>query len=341
MSKTGLRKGNKLEGRVDAITEEINMKRLLATLLIAVAFPIAAQEYPAKTVRIIVPFPAGGSTDVLARSAAQMLNKIYGQLFVVENRPGATGTIAGAFVAKAAPDGYTQIMHSVSTYTAGYLYSKLSYDASTAFAPVINCVVNPFIVVAASGLPTAKIGDLVAIAKKRPNELTFATVGMGSGAHLVSEMFNTAAGIKTVAVAYKGSVPALSALASGETAFAINNIMDTKGLMQQGKIKALAITGAKRTSATPGVPTLLESGINVEANLWTGLFTTAGTPRAVVGKLNDELARYLDTAATREWLLTSLGGEYTPNTPEQFAAFLASDTGRWKSIIQQMKIKLD
>ncbi len=317
------------------------MKRLLSVLLVLPAFPVAAQDYPSKTVRIIVPFPAGGSTDVLARMAAQKLNESHGQLFIVEDRPGATGTIAGAFVAKSPPDGYTLIMHSMSTYTAGYLYRKLSYDAGTAFAPIVNCTVNPFYLVSASFLPVKNVADLIALARRRPNELTFATVGMGSGAHLATEMFDAAAGIKAVAVAYKGSVPAMVALASGENAYGINNILDAQPYVKQGKLRALAVTGAKRSPAVPDVPTLIESGIQVEVNLWTGLFAPAGTPKAVVNKLNEEIGRMLDTPQMKEWLLNSLGGEITPHTPEQFGAFLATDSARWQKIIKQIGLQLD
>lgn len=317
------------------------MKRLLCVLPALLAFPIAAQDYPSKTVRIIVPFPAGGSTDILARMAAQKLNESHGQLFIAENRPGATGTIAGAFVAKSPADGYTLIMHSASTYTAGYLYRKLSYDAATAFAPIVNCVVNPFILVSAASLPVKNIAELIALARRRPNELTFATVGMGSGAHLATEMFNAAAGIKTVAIAYKGSTPAMVALASGETGFAINNILDTQSFVKQGKMRALAITGAKRSPAVPDVPTMIESGIQVEANLWTGLFAPAGTPRAIVNKLNEEIGRMLDTAQMKEWLLANLGGEIAPHTPEQFGVFLATDAARWQKIIKEIGLQLD
>ncbi len=317
------------------------MKQLLGVLLALLAFPVAAQDYPARIARIIVPFPAGGSTDVLARMVAQKLNESYGQLFIVENRPGATGTIAGAFVAKSPPDGYALIMHSMSTYTAGYLYRKLSYDAATAFAPIINCTVNPFYLVSAASLPVKNVADLVALARRRPNDLTFATVGMGSGAHLATEMFNAAAGIKAVAVAYKGSVPAMIALASGENAYAINNILDAQPYVKQGKMRALAVTGAKRSPAIPGVPTLLESGIPVEANLWTGLFAPAGTPKAIVDKLNQDIGRMLDTPQMKQWLMESLGGEIAPHTPEQFSAFLATDSTRWQQIIKQIGLQLD
>lgn len=321
------------------------MKRALSLLLplltILPALPLAAQDYPNRTVRLIVPFPAGGSTDILARTVAQKLNESYGQLFIAENRAGATGTIAGAFVAKSPPDGYTLIMHSASTYTAGYLYRKLSYDAASAFAPVINLVVNPFIIVSAASLPVKSITELIALARRRPNELTYATVGTGSGAHLATEMFNFAAGIKTVAVAYKGSTPAMIALASGETGFATNNILDTQSFVRQGKMRALATTGAKRSPAVPDAPTLIESGIPVEANLWTGVFATGGTPKTIVNKLNDDIARFFDTPQMKDWLLANLGGEYTPNTPEQFAAFLAGDSARWKKIVEQTGLRLD
>ncbi len=317
------------------------MKQLLGVLLALLALPVAAQDYPARIARIIVPFPAGGSTDVLARMVAQKLNESYGQLFIVENRPGATGTIAGAFVAKSPPDGYALIMHSMSTYTAGYLYRKLSYDAATAFAPIINCTVNPFYLVSAASLPVKNVADLVALARRRPNDLTFATVGMGSGAHLATEMFNAAAGIKAVAVAYKGSVPAMIALASGENAYAINNILDAQPYVKQGKMRALAVTAAKRSPAVPDVPTLLESGIPVEANLWTGLFAPAGTPKAIVDKLNQDIGRMLNTPQIKQWLLESLGGEIAPHTPEQFSAFLATDSTRWQQIIKQIGLQLD
>jgi tripartite-type tricarboxylate transporter receptor subunit TctC len=317
------------------------MKRLLSILLTLLAFPVAGQTYPSKTVRIVVPFPAGGSTDVLARVVAENLNKSHGQLLIVDNRPGATGTIGGALVASSAPDGYTLIMHSVSTYIAGFMYRKVSYDAAKAFAPIINLSVNPFILVSAASLPVKNVKELIALARQRPNEVTYGTVGMGSGSHLVAEMFNAAAGIKTVAVAYKGSAPAIVALASGEVGFAVNNILDTRAFVNQGKMRALAVTGTKRSAAMPDVATLLESGIQVEANLWTGLFAPAATPKAIVNKLNEDIARIVDTPQMKEWLLTSLGGEFTPNTPDQFGAFLATDAAQWQKVVKQIGLQLD
>ncbi len=225
------------------------MRRLLSIVPALLAFAVAAQDYPSKTVRIVVPFPAGGSTDVLARMVAQKLNESHGQLFIAENRPGATGTIGGAFVAKSPPDGYTLIMHSMSTYTAGYLYRKLSYDGATAFAPIINCSVNPFYLVSAASLPIRNVADLIALARRHPNELTFATVGTGSGAHLAAEMFNAAAGIKAVPVAYKGSAPAMIALASGETVYGDQQHSRRTTFRQAGKN---ARAGGDRGEAVAG-----------------------------------------------------------------------------------------
>ena len=317
------------------------MRCLLFVIVAVLSAPVAAQPYPAKTVRIVVPFPAGGSTDVLARVAAENLNKSYGQLFIVDNRPGATGTIGGGIVASSPPDGYTLIMHSVSTYIAAFLYRKISYDAARAFTPVINLSVNPFILVSSSGLPAKNVKELVALARGHPNQLTFGTVGNGSGSHLVAEMFNSAAGIKTVAVPYKGSAPVMVAVASGEVGFTVNNILDTRPFVKQGKMRALAVTSAKRSLAAPDVPTLMESGLDVEANLWTGLFAPAGTPRAVVNRLNEDIARILDTPQMKDWLLNSLGGEFTAHTAEQFAAFVATDTARWQKIARQINVHLD
>jgi tripartite-type tricarboxylate transporter receptor subunit TctC len=317
------------------------MRRLLIVVLSLLACAVHAQEYPSKTVRIIVPFAAGGSTDVLSRLVADHFNKAKTGSFIVDNRPGATGTIAGALIANSAPDGYTLIMHSVSTYNAGLLYRKISYDHAHAFAPIINLSVNPFIIVSASNLPVKTVKELVALAKQRPGELMAGTVGIGSGAHLVTEMFNAATGIKTVQVAYKGSAPAMIGLATGEVVFAIYNILDTRTFVSQGKMRALAVTSAKRSPAAPAVPTLMESGIPLEANIWTGLFAPTGTPAAIINKLNHDVARMIDTPQMKEWLLNNLGGEYTPNTPEQFAAFLAKDAARWQKVVKDINLKLD
>jgi len=292
-------------------------------------------------VRIVVPFPPGGSSDVLSRLLAQKLNQSHGQNFIVDNRPGATGTIAGALVAKSAPDGYILVMHSTSSYTAGFLYSKLNYDAAHAFTPIIRCAISGLYLVSVATLPIRNVKELVALARRRPDEVTFATVGKGSAAHLAAEMFNAAAGIKTLAVAYKGAAPALVALASGEVGFSVLNILDPQPFVKQGKLRALAVTSAKRSPALADVPTLRESGINVEAYLWMGLFAPAGTLAPIVNQLNTEITRIINEPQTNAWLINDLGGEFAPHTPEQFGEFLAGDVKTWQEVIKQLGLQLD
>ncbi|MBM3344081.1 MAG: tripartite tricarboxylate transporter substrate binding protein [Betaproteobacteria bacterium] len=313
----------------------------LAALPMLAAAPVAAQDYPAKIVRVIVPFPAGGSTDTLARMITQRLSENYGQNFIVENRPGATGTIASALVAKSAPDGHTLIMHSTSSYTAGFLYKKLPYDAARAFTPVIRGSLSGLLLVANASLPAKNIKELVALARQRPNDLTFGTVGSGSAAHLAAEMFNHAAGIKTMAVHFKGAAPALIASASGEVGFTVLNILDPQPFVKQGRLRALAVTGTKRSAAVPDVPTLIESGINVEANLWLGKFAPSTTPAAVISKLNTDIGRFLNEPKTNHWIVNNLGAEFAPHTPQQFAEFLARDTALWHKVIKDINLQLD
>ena len=314
---------------------------LLSLLTVLPALPISAQDYPNRIAKVVVPFPAGGSTDILARTVAQKLNESYGQLFIVENRAGATGTIGGAFVAKSPADGYTLIMHSASTYTAGYLYRNLSYDAATAFAPVINLVVNPFIIVASTSLPVKSITELIALARRRPNELSYATVGLGSGSHLATEMFTTAAGIQTVAVAYKGSTPAMIALASGETGFATNNILDTQSFIKQGKMRALATTGARRMSILPELPTIAEAGLTgYENSTWSALGMAARTPPAIVDRLNKEINLILQLPEVQEIARTD-GSLITGGSPEQFRDILTSELAKFGKLVKAAGIKGD
>ena len=317
------------------------MKCVLIVLLAIAALPVAAQSYPAKTVRIVVAFPAGGSTDAVARVVADNLNKQHGQLFVVDNRPGATGTIGSAVVANSPPDGHTLILHAGSTYIAGFMYRKVSYDPARAFAPIINAATNPFILVSSANLPVKSVSELIALAKRRPNEVTYGSVGSGSGSHLAAEMFNSAAGVKTVHVPYKGSAPVLVALISGEVAFSVNNILDTRPHIASGKMRGLAVTSAKRSPAVPNVPTLMESKLPIDVNLWFGLFAPAATPRPIIAKLNEDITRFLDTPQMKDWLLSALGAEFAPHTPEQFRAFVESDAARWVKIAKQIGVVLD
>jgi tripartite-type tricarboxylate transporter receptor subunit TctC len=318
------------------------MKRLfLAFVLAAFSLPLAAQNYPNKTVRIIGPFAAGAGSDVLARMLAQKLNDAFGQYFIVENRAGATGTIGAAFVAKAPPDGSALILHSSSTFLAGFMYRSLSYDPVKSFAPVINCVTYPFYIVSSAALPIKTVPQLVALAKKHPGELTSGSPGMGSGGHLVMEMFNSAAGTKIVHVPFKGSGPAMTAAASGEVSLVVTSILSGEQFVKIGKLRGLAITGATRSKSVPNVPTLVESGVPLEAYLWMGIFTTAGTPAPIINQLNTALTRILSAQELKDWLSNSIGGEFAPNTPEQFAAFITNDVAQWQKVIKDIGVMLD
>ncbi len=318
------------------------MKRSLMILAAALVFPAAAQNYPTRMVRIIGPFAAGGGNDVLARMLAQKLNEAHGQLFMVENRGGATGTIGAALVAKSPPDGYTLILHSTSTYIAGYLYRSVPYDPVKSFTPVINCVIYPFYLVANRSLPVKNVAELIALAKKQPNAVTYGSPGVGSGGHLVMEMFDAAARTRTVHVPFKGSAPAMTAAAGGEVALGITSILSGQMFVKTGKLRGLAVTGATRSPAVPEVPTMSEAGLpGFEAYLWTGILAPAGTPAALVNQLNVSLSRILETPEMKEWLLQSIGGEFKPNTPEQFGAFLTTDVARWQKVIKDTGVSLD
>lgn len=319
------------------------MKPLLGALLMVLAFPAAAQNYPNKTVKIIVPYPAGGNADNFARTIAQRLNESYGQMLIVDNRPGATGTIGAAVAAKSPPDGYTLIEHIASSYIAGFLYRDVTYDPAKAFAPIINCANLAFALVAASSQPAKTVAELIALARRRPNEVTYSSAGSVSAGHLVTQMFNSTTGIKTVHVPYKGSAPAMMALASGEVVFGFSNMLDPQPFMKAGKIRALAVTGAKRSATIPNAPTMREAGLRgfEDVYMWLGMFAPAGTPKQIVNKLNADIARILDTPKMKDWLLHDLGGEFTPNTPDQFNELLVADTARWMKVIKETGVRLD
>jgi tripartite-type tricarboxylate transporter receptor subunit TctC len=317
-------------------------KRWFVLLFLSLVLPAAAQNYPAKTVRIIVPFPAGGATDVFARLLAQKLNDKYGQFFIVDNRPGATGTIGAALVAKSPADGYTLIMHSPSSYTAGYMYKSVPYDSEKDFAPIINGVTYPFYMVANPSIPVKGVRDLVALAKRRPGEIPYSSSGIGSGAHLVMEMLISAAGISMVHVPFKGSVQSMSAMVNGEILVGWDNMYIAQPFVKNGKLRAIAVSSAKRSPALPDVPTVQEAGIKgFEAYLWLGMLAPAGTPSAIIERLNADWTQVLQTPALKEWMLTQVGGEFTPNSPRQFAEFLVTDTARWSKIIKETGARLD
>ncbi len=318
------------------------MKRLVLVLLMGVVFPATAQNYPSKLIKIIVPYPAGGNADNFARTIAQKLSESYGQMPLVDNRPGATGTIGGALAAKSQADGYTLIEHTGSSYISAYQYRGTPYDPATAYAPVIKCAMLAYALVGSISQPAKTVTELIKLARQNPNKVTFSSEGLGSTGFLVGQTFNAATGIRTVHVPYKGAAPSMVALASGEVQFAFSNMRDPQPLVKAGKLRALAVTSAKRSPAWPTVPTMIEAGVpGFEVYFWLGMFAPTGTPTQIVNKLNADITGILDTPKMKEWLLNDVGGEFTSNTPEQFAEFLVTDTARWMKVIKDTGAMFD
>jgi tripartite-type tricarboxylate transporter receptor subunit TctC len=315
--------------------------RLAVATALAATVACHAQNYPTKPVRIMVPFPAGGPTDTLARLVGQKLTESLGQTFLVDNRAGATGTIGTGLVAKAPPDGYTLLMSATSNYVAAFLYQKLPYDPERDLAPLIRIATLPFYLVVHPSLPVHSVQELVKFAKARPGDLAFSSPGPGSGGHLVMAMFQAATGIQLVHVPYKGAAPSITALVGGEVALTWDTISTSHPHVAAGKLRALAVSGAKRSPAVPSVPTAIEAGVpGFETYIWFGFFAPAGTPAPILDKLNGEINRILGQADVKS-RITTLSGEISPNTPEQFGRFLAADTPKWKKVIAETGVRVN
>lgn len=303
--------------------------------------PIAsAQTYPAKAIRIVVPFPAGGNADIFARAYAQKLNDSWGQPVVVDNRAGAAGIIGTQLVAKSVADGYTLLFGTTGTHTTNpAVYAKLPYNPVSDFSPVSNFADSPFLLVVHPSVPAGSLRELIALAKARPGQLDYASFGIGSSAHLAGEMLRTMTGINIVHVAYKGGPPALTDLLGGHVALMFNALPAVMPQVKSGKLRALALAAAKRTAALPGMPTFAEAGLaNFEAGSWYGILAPAGTPRDVVARLHGETVRILALPDVRQ-RLASEGAEAIGNSPEEFSAQIRRDMARWAKVAKDAKIQ--
>ena len=313
---------------------------VLASL--AVAGNALAQAYPSKPVRMIVPFAAGGTGDVLGRLLASKMSEGLGQPVVVEFKPGAGTTLGTDFVAKAPSDGYT-ILFSASTTMSinASLYSKLPYDTLKDLAPVSMLASIPNMLVANHALPANTVQELIALAKASPGKLNFASPGSGTTPHLAGELFNTAAGIKMVHVPYKGAGPAIIDVLGGHVPMLFDNIPSVQPQVNSGKMKAIAVTSAKRSSAMPGVPTFAEAGMTgFEANSWWAILAPAGTPKEIIARLNAEVGRALSDAGLRERFL-GLGADPAPGTPEECGAHIKAEVGKWAAIVKASGARVD
>jgi len=314
----------------------------LGALFACIAIGASAQAYPTRPIRLVVPFPAAGTTDILARAAAQKLTEAFGQAVVVDNRPGAGGNIGSDLVAKSAPDGYTLLMGTVGTHAINpSLYSKMPYDHIKDFVPVVLVAGVPNVLVVNPALPVNSVADLIKLAKDKPGTINFASSGSGTSIHLSGELFKTMAGVDMMHVPYKGSSPALTDLIGGQVQIMFDNLPSSLPQIKGGKLRAVAVTSMKRAPALPDVPTINESGLpGFEASSWFGILAPAGTPAPIVARINAEINKWLQSADAREKLLGQ-GAEAAGGTPEQFAGYIRSETEKWAKVVKASGAKVD
>lgn len=301
-----------------------------------------AQGYPNKPVRWVVPFPPGGSADIMGRMIGQDLAKALGQQVVIENRAGASAIVGSEYVAKSPADGYTLLQANVSQMTIHpSLYPKLPYDPLKDFAPVTVLGVVTSVVVTTPALPVTSIQDLVALARKRPGLLNFTSSGAGASTHLTGELLKQRAGIAMTHISYKGSGPALTDVMAGFVEVMFENLPSALPFINAGKLKVLAVTGKDRSPVLKTVPTLAESGFpGFDMVSWQALVAPANTPKPVIDKLNAEVVRVLRTPEMKEKMI-GLGTEVVANTPEQFAQYLREEMAKWAKIVKDAGIKLE
>ena len=318
--------------------ERISLSVSLAAALLPHAH---AQTYPDHPLRLVVPFAAGGTSDILARFVGPPLSAALGQPVVVDNRPGAGSNVGNEIVARAPPDGYTLIMATPALASNQALYGKLNYDPIANFAPVTLVAEIPIALVVHPSMPTKTVKELVALAKAQPGKLNFGSSGNGGIGHLVGEMFKSATGVNMVHVPYKGNGPALVDLMSGVLNLTFTDIAGGMPYIKAGKMRPLAIASKRRSAQLPAVPTMVEAGVpGFEATTWFAVFATGGTPQPIINRLNTEIVKSLQAPDIRE-RLTGLGCEVVGNKPEELAAFLKAEMTKWAKVIKESGAKVE
>jgi len=314
----------------------------IAVLGVFIFSTLYAQSWPSKPIHLLVPFVPGGNVDITARAVAPGLQEVLGQPVIVENRPGAGGTIAATQVAKAPPDGYTLLMGSTSTLAvAPALYQKDSYDPVKDFSPIVMLQQVPFVLVAHPSVPVRTVSDLVSLAKSRPGTITMASAGSGSSNHLAGELFQLLTGAKFVHVPYKGSGQAVTDLIGGQVQLYFDQLTTEIGNIKSGKVRALAVSSARRWTALPDIPTFIEASVReYEVLNVTGLVAPSGTPREVIQRLHAASIRVLASPLVRERFST-MGVEPVGGRPEQFGMYISDDFARWRKVIADGNIKAD
>ncbi len=302
---------------------------------------VLAQSYPSKPIRFVVTMPPGGGTDVMARIIGQKLTESWGQPVVVDNRPGASGIVGMEICAKAAPDGYTIVVTPTHVYAINpNLFKKLPHDVIRDFAPVAQLARTQFVLLVHPSVPAKSVKELIALAKSKPGQINYASVGIGSGFHLGMEMFKRMVGIDMTHVPYKGSAASLTAMLSGEVSVAFDTTSTATPYIKAGKLRALGVSGPKRSPEMPDLPTIAEAGVpGYEATGGFGILAPAGTPKEIVTKLNAEIMKILHMPDVKERFF-DVGAEISDNTPEQFAALVKADIAKWAKVIKEANIPL-
>jgi tripartite-type tricarboxylate transporter receptor subunit TctC len=312
------------------------IRRLLvsAVVVAATANLAYAQSYPSKPVRVIVPFPAASATDVLARTIGQKLSEKWGRPVIIENKPGAGGNLGTEIAAKAPADGYTILMGTVANAISTSLYKKLNYDFVKDFTPVTLVATTPLVLAANPKFPASNIKEVIAYAKDKPGKVNFGSGGIGTSNHLAGEMLKSMAGIDMLHVPYKGTPAAHSDLLSGQVNLMFDNIVAVMPHLKSGRMKAIAVTSAKRVSTLPNVPTVAESGVpGFDAVSWIGALVPTGTPKDIVNKLNTDLVAVIGMPDVKERLSAS-GAELAGSTPEQLAEHIRNETEKWAKAVK-------
>ena len=321
--------------------KQILLRGLLAALGLAASAGALAQAFPAKPVRIMVGSAAGGGTDIISRLLAQKLTDLWGQPVVVENRVGASATIAADFVAKAPADGYNVVMAVPNSHTIGPHLMKLPYEVLRDFTPITMAALVPHVLVVGQGVPANSMAELVASARASPGKLNFSSSGIGSTQHLAGEMLNLVAGVKTVHVPYKGSAAAMTDLVAGNVTFSLDTTASSMGQIQAKKLRPLAVTSQKRASALPNVPTTAEAGFGgLEIATWYGIFGPPNLPRAILDKWQQDVAKVLQMPDVRQ-RITELGGEPGGNKPEEFGAFIKAEYTKMGKLVKEADVRAE
>ena len=316
------------------------MRRVLAIVLTLAATIASAHSYPNRPIKLIVPFAPGGSADLVGRLLAQQMSESLGQPVVVENKGGASGMLGNEFVAKSVPDGYTLTVGTLGPFAVNQtLFDHVPYDNIRDFAPITLTGISSHILVAQPSMPVQNVTELIALAKQKPGQLTFASSGNGNATHLTFELFKARAGIDIVHVPYKGGGPAMADLVGGQVLFSFASMASAVPFVRAGRLRAIAVSGGERSALFPDVPTLAESGLpGFASEDWQGILAPAKTPPEIIGKLNGEIARILALPDVKA-RLTAAGFEAKPSTPDGFAQFIQAETLKWAKLLKGIGIK--